>query len=644
MPSLGLNLNFGSSSSLVFNTSSGGSSYTSNLILNKNSYQETLFSFSSIPNYNTIVDVNNSYSLNLTGALARKSRGFVSDITTINVLIYNGSNFVGPSISWNRVYLTKIGTEYKADLYKLVLAGTDSKGNNYYDQVLETTWVLSWNGSAWQLTGKPVVGATTQTLKVYSGGSDIELPPSGGINQFTFDYTIPTSNSFVDINMIGDGNNVYFKGINSNQVYKSKTGATGTIFQGGNTKINFNFTQEGLNTGTPSVLVTFVNSYRNLMAGLFTFIGGYVHLPKESYSSTPFTLSTDGELSNLTSNALSSLSQTSTTLTSSDYNSKAYDIEASLTENTNSSSRLISISGVKNYDSTSFTTNSDVYQCGTSQPSPHISISSNTTTPRNFYLTHTGNTLSTRTQGENEGLALWDSTKKLWAIPKMGQYIRYYGGKYEFINISGTTIQTSSSAPWLSSSNACSPSVMPWNAVWNGNINVSKHYFDAMQKPTTLQINGTIRFPYSGDSAINYPIKSSQRQIGQQGFIYNDFVCGQYRKLVFKGRQGGVYYGSSGVDMVYRYSENTWFLNIYEYISDGKGGSYGDNFSYSASYSTSFPITFTYIGSGNGTTNLNSSTLVVSKVTSTNFDDVYTLADASYPVTIPVDTAFSSIW
>ena len=626
---LGLSLSLGS------NTLRNGP-YVAPVSLYNGDYRFLTFSFSSISNYTKYVDINSPYSLQLPDWML----GVSAEIPPSFISYVNVENTPRGSVTINRLS----ENIFEVDITDQTGPFYDYKGNAYYDSVYVITYTLKWNGASWQLIASNH-GASPVILRTYSGGTSSLLPLLNGTNTtgvgaLYYDNRQASRSLVSASNLLNDNNILNYRSKYTLTRFANRT-AESILTQTGKLGVRFKWTLFGFSSGSPSVAVSYTAS-DYLYSILKSYIGS-VYLPKEGLASFPLQITTNGDLYNLTSNYLQ-LNQSSVEMDSTGFDNYSTTIQSNLLENTSASARELTISGSKKFDNTSFNATTSLFQCGTAQPSPYISISSNTTTPRNFYLTHTGNTLATRTTGENEGLALWDSTKKLWAIPKMGQYIRYYGGKYEFINISGTTIQTSSSVPWLASTNACSPSVMPWDAVWNGNINVSKHYFDAMQKPTTLQINGTIRFPYSGNSAINYPIKSSQNQIGQQGFIYNDFVCGQYRKLVFKGRQGGIYYGSSGVDMTYSYSENKWFLNIYEYISDGKGGSYGDNFSYSASYSTSFPITFTYIGSGNGTTNLNSSTLVVSKVTSTNFDDVYTLADASYPVTIPVDTAFSSIW
>jgi hypothetical protein len=358
----------------------------------------------------------------------------------------------------------------------------------------------------------------------------------------------------------------------------------------------------------------------------------------------PINLTTNGELSNLTSSVLS-INQGSTTLSNSDFSAKTYSIPASLRENTGSARREIRVSGLKNYDNTSFDIGTSVYQIGTAQPSPVVSLSSNDINPRDFFVAHVGNRQYTILPAEQKGgMALWDSVRNLWAVANMNTYIRYFGGKYELIAINGTTIRTrdgSNDNRWLANSDACSPYVMPWNAVWQGDvipwapqfgvaaiIDVSKNSINAMQKPTTLAIE-SFKFPVSGATSTSFPI--------------NSFKGLEYRKLIFKGSEG-VDNGSRGVDMIYSYAQNKWLLTIYEQYT------YEDTFDrdalkYEAPYSTAFPITFTYVSrekaQGYGTP---ATTLVVSKVTSTNFDAVYTLADVSYPTTIPVDSAFSSIW
>jgi hypothetical protein len=661
MPKLGLGLllarSMGASSAV-------NSSNVINFTLSNYGLYSPNFSFNSISNYTDYVDPNISYSLPLSSPVIGKLNvAYVSSVSQVFIRKLTSRNFWYPNdyggysspTYADYFYLQKSGSTYTADFYRRELSGTDYKGNEYYDFFYETTWTLSWNGTAWQLFGKANVGSTAGVLKTYTGGSASALPPSLSESDLDLGYNVNYTNSLSDSNMNGDSNQLYFTTQSSNNVYKTKT-ITATLTQTGKLGLIFNFSLPSVyTTGSPVVSSSFSNSYTSLFSPLFNFlssritaftspISSDIYLPKDAVSSTSISLTTNGDLTNLTSQALSSLSQTSTTLTNSNFSAVTYSISADLTENTTSSNRAISISGTKTYDNTSFTAISNAYQIGTTAPSPIISISSNNTTPRNFYLTHVGSTLSTRTQGENEGLALWDSTKKLWAIPKMGQYIRYYGGKYEFINISGTTIETSSSQPWLANTDACSPTVMPWNARWQQNIDVSKHYFDAMQKPTTLNIDTTFRFPLSGYNASSFKIKSSQSNIG--GYIISNFKLGQYKKLAFMGiyaksPQSG--YPDSGVRMYYSYAENKWFLVIYESVSN-KGSSSGNAYTYSAPYSTSFPITFTYVSRANTSSSTIATTLQVSKDTATAFDDVYTLADATYPITIPVDTAFSSIW
>ena len=664
MPSLSLGLNLaglGGSSGAIF----GASPYVVNFTL-PNSSASPNFSFDSIPNYTNYIDPNIAYSL----PLSPLARGRLHTIypsaynaiylrnTTGTRNFYIANSYGGYDLTNGEFYfiLIRNGSTYTTAYYKQVLDYTDSKGNNYYTYVLETTWTFSWNGTAWQLFGKASVGATAGVIKTYIGGSASVLPPQiAQANSLDLEVTYPSiaTSTLSDTNMNGTSNQIFLFSQAANSIYKTKT-SSATLTQAGKLGLIFNFTLPSVyTTGSPSVSALFSNSYTALFSPLFTILSAPlgsvpspvpsdVYLPKDAVESTPISLTTNGDLTNLTSSSLS-LSQTSVTIPTNVFSALTSVISASLLENTTSSNRALSISGTKTYDNTSFTANSNVYQIGTTAPNPIISISSNNTTPRDFFLTHTGNTLSTRTLGEPEGLALWDSVRKLWAIPKMGRYIRYFGGKYQFIEISGSSIVTPVANDSLSETNACSPSVMPWNATWIRNIDVSKNYFDAMQKPTTLQINGTIYFPYSNNQQTDYQIKSSQQQIGLNGVNDVTFKCGQYRKLVFKGIDGGYNYSSSGVNMVYSYAENKWFLTIYEYYSY-KGSNYGNVYTYSAPYSTSFPITFTYVSRANTSSSTNITSLVVSKVTASAFDANYTLADATYPITIPVDTAFSSIW
>jgi hypothetical protein len=661
MPKLGLGLLLSRSRGA---SSAVNSSNVINFTLSNYTPSSPNFSFNSIPNYTNYVDPNIAYSLPLSSPVVGKlnvsyvslvSRVFITKVTSRDFWYLN--DYGGYSYTSYYFILNNNGSTFTKDFYRRELAGTDYKGNEYYDFFYETTWTLSWNGTAWQLFGKANVGSTAGVLKTYVGGSASALPsPPVWGNDLDLDYYINYTNSLSDSNMNGASNQLYFATQSSNNVYKAKT-ITSTLTQTGKLGLIFNFLLPSVyTTGSPSVSSSFSNSYTSLFSPLFNFLSAQInaftspissdiYLPKDAVSSTSISLTTNGDLTDLTSQALSSLSQTSTTLTNSNFSAVTYSISADLTENTTSSNRAISISGTKTYDNTSFTAASNAYQIGTTAPSPSISISSNNTTPRNFYLTHIGSGFSTRTLGENEGIAFWDSTRKLWAIPKMGQYIRYYGGKYEFININGTTIETSAgSNPWLANTDACSPTVMPWNARWQQNIDVSKHYFDSMQKPTTLNIDTTFKFPLSGVNISSFKIKSSQRNIG--GYLIDNFKLGQYRKLAFMGinakaPQSG--YPDSGVRMYYSYAENKWFLVIYESVSY-KGNSSGNAYTYSAPYSTSFPITFTYVSRANTSSSTIATTLQVSKDTTTAFDDVYTLADATYPITIPVDTAFSSIW
>jgi hypothetical protein len=620
------------------------------------------FSFDSIPDYTNYVDPNIPYSLPLSvPARGRLATPYVSSISTALIRAVSNRSFLvtnsygGLQEPYYYFELQKDGLTYSQNFYKQVLLYTDYKGNNYYDFELETTWTLSWNGTAWQLFGKANIGATAGVIKTYSGGSASVLPyPPSDSNDLDLLYFTPFTTPLIDSNMNGTSNQIYLAARIANNVYKAKTGSA-TLTQAGKAGLIFNFSQQGLSAGTPFVSADINNAYSNLFSSLYTFTGDFTHLPKEAYTPMPINLNTNGELSNLTSSVLS-LDQTTTTLSNSDYNTKTYSIAASLPANTGSARREIRVSGLKNYDNTSFDISSLTFQIGTAQPSPVVSLSSNNTTPRDFFVAHVGATVFTRTQrGESDGIALWDSTRKLWAVAKMNTYIRYFGGKYEFIAINGTTILTrngNNENRWLANSNACSPSVMPWNAVWQGDvasneakiIDVSKNIINAMQKPTTLKIDGSIQFPlYYYRTYDDYPIKSSQRQYFANGSGDFDFICGEYRKLVFKGKGGSLYYGDSGVDMIYNYAQNKWILTIYQQQYDYKGNIFRDGFKYEAPYSTAFPITFTYVGSENGATT-NFPTLVVSKATPANFEDVYSLADVSYPTTIPVDSAFSSIW
>jgi hypothetical protein len=572
--------------------------------------------------------------------------------------IYNGPAFedIGSIIVNSSFYaditLTKSSTKYVAT----------SVLQNYYDSAVEEyvdaeigPWEFRWNGTAWELYGKAdYTQGTASVLKTYTGGSSTFLPlNSQQTGSYLYSYTKPTTKTLSAPNATGKYNQILFYAGGPRNVYKNRSTSI-LLSQTGKAGINYAVTQDGYTAGSPSTSLFIEGDYSTFFSLLFEsqYLNQSKFLPSSAYSSVNYNILTNADLSNLAVNG-TALSPSTITIPDSANNPPVITISGALSANTSASSRTFTLTGTNLYNNGGVSSVSTTKQAGTAQPNSIISISSNDTSPRDFYFFHTGNTLATSLLAEVEGIALWNSTQKVWRIGKMGTSgdyaIRYYGGKYQFIQIESGVIKTDANYSYLGSTASCSPTLMPWKANWSSNIiNMSYSMADAMEKITELRTNTGVVFPLSGTRSTYFSLFSSGTRYSNNGTYDRDFKLGQYSKLFFKGI-GGETYSPYSITLKYDYILNKWVIKVSESRTDGDGYPYGESSSYvqrTPSATLSFPEVFDLVSytQDNVSPYTPSSTITISKQTAGALTDRYSLSDITNTTTIPVDTAFSSIW
>lgn len=598
----------------------------------------------SISNYATYIDTSLAYTTNSTPSWLNIFNGPAFE--DINSFLVNS-----PIVSL--VQVTKSSTKYVAS--SVIQEYYDPDTDSYIDAELGP-WEFRWNGTAWELYGKADRNQSTASiLKTYTGGSSTLLPLiADQIGDYIHTYIKPTTTSISAPNATGKYNQIIFYANAGRNIYKSRSTSI-LLSQTGKSGINYSVTQSGLTAGSPSVSLSLGGAYHTFFELLFTssqYLNQNIFLPSSSYSTIDYNISSNADLTGLAVNNVS-ISPSSITIPDSANTAPVTIINADLSANTSSSSRTFTLTGTNLYNNGAVNTSTTTKQAGTAQPSPLVSISSNDTTPRNFYLYHTGSTLYNSITGEGEGIALWNSTQKVWRIAKIGSTgvgdyaIRYYGGKYEFIKIESGIIKTSANYYYLDSTASCSATLMPWKASWGGIINMSYSMADAMEKITELRSNTGVVFPLSGARSTYFSLFSSATMYSNNGTLARDFKLGQYSKVFFKGT-GGSYYEPNRIDLKYDYTLNKWIVRVAESGTDGDGNSYGESAIYvqrTPSATLSFPVVFdldTYSENYVGWTP--SSTITISKQTAGALTDRYSLSDITETTTIPVDSAFSSIW
>jgi hypothetical protein len=636
----------------------------------------TKISFSSIPDYSNYIDINAPYSVTFPPwAYANKG---IQDVSEVNIVyIINKTSIflansllipVGTSIPLSRNF----NSQYATNLYSRTGPFYDGKGNQYYNDIVIGQLLFQWDSSinSWRLDGPTVANGSNQLLKLYSGGSSTTLPQPS-TRQFISDnyeddlhldmwyYDTNYVSSLSAPNMLGENNNIYLRGADYSGIFKTIT-APCLLTQTGKKGVMFNVTLPSRPINPISSAVFSQNTdYSSTYSNLSNIIGA-VPLPKEASSSIGLlTVTTNCELSDLSSPQML-LSNTKTEFSNTDFNPRSYDLSSSIFENTSASIREISISGKRTYNGSAVSMNTGSYQSGTSTPTPAISVSENNSSPRNFFVNHIGRNIFSyysRIGGEPSGIALWDSTKKLWAVAGMGPtgmklYIRYFGGKYELIQYDTAIRQYNSSYNYLCYTPACAPTVMPWNAgdfanvtnSWGSSkvLDISFHNITNIPKPVVLRVSQAYATTFGLQT--NYDLVTASRLLPNNNGWSKPY--NQYRNLVFKGSSSIDWLSDpSLITMYYNYPLNIWKLKVGSFWTD-KGNTYGNIFHYSAPYSTTFPLTFTFLQSEqpplSGEVPLQ--TVTVSKISSESLNTVYSLSDVTYPATIPVDSAFSSIW
>jgi hypothetical protein len=649
MPSLNLGLGLGYGGGYV-----AGSTILAPLAqtisIGRGDIADKLSALTSISDYATYIDTSIAYTTSTAPSWLNIYNGpAFEDIASVNVYF----DFAGFQP------FTKSSTKYV--LTSLIQYYGDE------EQAQLGPFEFRWNGTAWELFGKAnYTQGTASVLKTYTGGSSVLLPPTAGqtgsyTDSYGFTHPRPTTKTLSAPNATGKYNQILFYSGGTRNVFKNRSSSI-LLSQTGKAGINYSVVQSGYTTGSPSASLTIEGDYSAFFNLLFQsqYLNQSKVLPSSAYSSVNYNILTDADLTNLAING-TALSPSTITIPDSDNSPPVTTIASALSANTSTSSRTFTLTGTNSYNSGAVSSVSVTKQAGTAQANLLVSISSNETSPRDFYIRHEGNTLSTSMTGTGEGIALWNSTQKVWRIAKLGttyasgggvgEYaIRYFGGKYEFIKIESGVIKTQDDYNFLRSTASCSATLMPWKATWSGNIVSMAHSLcDAIEKITELRTNSGLVFPLTGARGSVYKLFSStdryENSTNMETYLRDDFKIGQYSKLYFKGAD---FNAESAVSLKYDYILNKWVIALGQSSVDGDGNSYGDTANYAQrtpSATLTFPEVFdlsTYSQTAGSWTP--SSTITISKQTAGALTDRYSLSDITETTTIPVDSAFSSIW
>ena len=611
---------------------------------------DKLSTLTSIADYATYIDTSLAYTTSTAPSWLNIYNGpAFEDIASVNI----PSNF-GPAFT-----LPKSSTKYVLSVVEQQYYNPDYES---YETADLGPWEFRWNGTAWELFGKAdYTQGTASVLKTYTGGSSIFLPlTSAQTGSYLYSYTKPTTKTLSAPNATGKYNQILFYAGGARSVFKNRSSNI-LLSQAGKAGINYVVTQDGYTTGSPSTSLSFSGAYSLFFDLLFDpqFLNQAKLFPSSAYSSIDYAISTSADLTGLAVNG-TALSPSTITIPDSANNSITTLITTALSANTSASSRTFTLTGTNLYNNGAVNSVATIKQAGTAQANQLVSVSSNETSPRDFYVRHQGATLSSSIVGTGEGIALWNSTQKVWRIAKLGtsyssgggvgEYaIRYFDGKYQFIKIESGVIKTASNYNFLESSASCSATLMPWKATWSGNVISMTHSLcDAIEKVTELRTNSGVVFPLSGSRGSVYSLFSSTNFYENSSnvtYSRTDFKIGQYSKLYFKGQD---FDAKSVVTLKYDYILSKWVIVVAQSDEDSEGYSYGDTANYvqrTPSATLTFPEVFdlsTYSQTAGSWTP--SSTITISKQTAGALTDRYSLSDITETTTIPVDSAFSSIW